>query len=63
MDTTNFGSKFYLGRLVKRYPEFPLHYLQGKFICVHTGSVDQWVYFIDFFQVFGVARFVFYSGS
>lgn len=29
MKTENFGSKFYLGRLVKRFPEFPLHYLQG----------------------------------
>lgn len=24
-----FGSKMYLGHVVKRYPEFPLHYLQG----------------------------------
>ncbi|GAB6032190.1 Cytosolic phospholipase A2 zeta, variant 2 [Chamberlinius hualienensis] len=29
MKTDYFGSKFYMGRIVKRYAEFPLHYLQG----------------------------------
>ncbi|XP_055934812.1 cytosolic phospholipase A2-like isoform X3 [Argiope bruennichi] len=27
--TEDFGCKFFKGRIVKRFPEFPLHYLQG----------------------------------
>ncbi|XP_065340646.1 cytosolic phospholipase A2-like [Cloeon dipterum] len=29
VDTEFFGSKFYLGQIVRNYPELPLHYLQG----------------------------------
>lgn len=29
MKTEDFGSKFFKGRIVKRFPESPLHYLQG----------------------------------
>ncbi|XP_035221148.1 cytosolic phospholipase A2-like isoform X3 [Stegodyphus dumicola] len=29
MKTEHFGSKLYKGRIIKEFPEFPLHYLQG----------------------------------
>ena len=30
---TEFGGKFYKGRLVKKFEEAPLHYLLGMFSC------------------------------
>ena len=30
MKTEHFGSKFFMGQLVRKYPEPPLHFLQGK---------------------------------
>lgn len=29
MKTEDFGCKYFKGRIVKRFPESPLHYLQG----------------------------------
>ena len=30
MKSEHFGCKFFMGKLVKSYPEPPLHFLQGK---------------------------------
>lgn len=29
MKTEHFGSKLFKGRIVKKFPEYPLHFLQG----------------------------------
>lgn len=29
MKTADFGSKFYMGKLLKKFDELPLHFLQG----------------------------------
>jgi phospholipase A2 len=30
MKAEHFGSKFFMGQLVRKHPEPPLHFLQGK---------------------------------
>lgn len=42
MDSELFGSKFFMGKLVKQYKEQPLHFLQGElnvFLCVSVGGL------------------------
>ena len=44
MKTQHFGSKFYMGKLVKEYEESPMHYLMVGFFLI-TYSIKTIVYF------------------
>jgi len=63
LKTEHFGSKFYVGKIVKTFPEMPLHFLQVSndfflliiIIKIIIGDMGQWIlYFAEaFFQTVG----------